>query len=54
VARHLDPSSLSESVARYAGGQVDAGCFASIEDVLSAGVEARQRAREAMGGLGER
>jgi Arc/MetJ-type ribon-helix-helix transcriptional regulator len=42
MARHLDPSSLPEDVARYAQGQVAAGRFASIEDVLSAGVEALQ------------
>jgi antitoxin ParD1/3/4 len=47
MARHLDPSSLPENVARYAQGQVDAGRFASIEDVLSAGVEALQERDQA-------
>lgn len=42
MARHLDPTTLPEHVARYAQGQVDAGRFESIEDVLSAGVEALQ------------
>ena len=40
MARYLDPTTLPEDVARYAQGQVDAGRFGSIEDVLSAGVEA--------------
>lgn len=40
MARYLDLSSLPENVARYAEGQVAAGRFASIEDVLAAGVEA--------------
>jgi Arc/MetJ-type ribon-helix-helix transcriptional regulator len=47
MARHLDPSSLPENVARYAQGQVAAGRFASIEDVLSAGVEALQERDQA-------
>ncbi|HEX7842101.1 MAG TPA: hypothetical protein VF469_31735 [Kofleriaceae bacterium] len=47
MARHLDLSSLPENVARYAQGQVAAGRFASIEDVLSAGVEALQERDEA-------
>ena len=42
MARHLDPANLPENVARYAQAQVAAGRFASIEDVLSAGVEALQ------------
>jgi Arc/MetJ-type ribon-helix-helix transcriptional regulator len=42
MARQLDPADLPEHVARYAQAQVDAGRFASIEDVLSAGVEALQ------------
>lgn len=40
MARHLDPADLPEAVARYAQAQVDSGRFASIEDVLSAGIEA--------------
>lgn len=42
MARHLDPADLPEDVARYAQAQVAAGRFASIEDVLSAGIEALQ------------
>jgi Arc/MetJ-type ribon-helix-helix transcriptional regulator len=42
MARHLDPRDLPENVARYAQGEVAAGRFASIEDVLSAGIEALQ------------
>jgi Arc/MetJ-type ribon-helix-helix transcriptional regulator len=42
MARHLDPADLPEDVARYAEGQVAAGRFASIADVLSAGIEALQ------------
>ena len=47
MARHLDPATLPEDVARYAQGQVDAGRFATIEDVLSAGVEALQERDQA-------
>lgn len=47
MARHLDPSSLPESVVRYAQDQIDAGRFATIEDVLSAGVEALQERDQA-------
>jgi Arc/MetJ-type ribon-helix-helix transcriptional regulator len=43
VPRHLDPADLPENVARYAQAQVAAGRFASIEAVLSAGVEALQQ-----------
>lgn len=42
MPRHLDPADLPEDVARYAQAQVAAGRFASIEDVLSAGIEALQ------------
>lgn len=42
MARHLDPTDLPEHVARYAKAQVASGRFSSIEDVLSAGVEALQ------------
>jgi Arc/MetJ-type ribon-helix-helix transcriptional regulator len=42
MARHLDPADLPEDVALYAQAQVAAGRFESIEDVLSAGVEALQ------------
>lgn len=47
MARYLDLASLPENVARYAQGQVAAGRFASIEDVLAAGVEALQERDEA-------
>jgi Arc/MetJ-type ribon-helix-helix transcriptional regulator len=40
MARYLDLTALPDHVARYAQGQVDAGRFATLEDVLSAGVEA--------------
>ena len=42
MARYLNPADLPENVARYAQAQVAAGRFASIEDVLLAGVEALQ------------
>lgn len=42
MARYLDLDRLPDNVARYAQGQVDAGRFASIEDVIAAGVEAPQ------------
>ena len=47
MARYLDLANLPENVARYAQGQVAAGRFASLEDVLSAGVEALQERDEA-------
>jgi Arc/MetJ-type ribon-helix-helix transcriptional regulator len=47
MARYLDLTSLPDNVTRYAQGQVDAGRFASIEEVLSAGVEALQARDEA-------
>jgi len=47
MARYLDLASLPDSVTRYAQGQVDAGRFASIEEVLSAGIEALQARDEA-------
>ena len=47
MARHLDPTDLPEDVARYAQAQVAAGRFTSIEDVLSAGVEALQERDQA-------
>jgi Arc/MetJ-type ribon-helix-helix transcriptional regulator len=40
MTRHLDPNDLPENVARYAQAQVAAGRFATIEDVLSAGIDA--------------
>ena len=47
MARHLDTSNLPENVVRYAQDQVDAGRFATIEDVLSAGIEALQERDQA-------
>ncbi len=47
MARYLGLTSLREDVALYAQGQVAAGRFASIEDVLSAGVEALRERDEA-------
>jgi Arc/MetJ-type ribon-helix-helix transcriptional regulator len=47
MPRHLDLADLPEHVARYAQTQVDAGWFTSIEDVLSAGVEALQACDQA-------
>jgi antitoxin ParD1/3/4 len=47
MPRHLDPADLPESVARYAQAQVAAGRFASVEDVLSAGVDALQEREQA-------
>lgn len=43
MARYLDPATLPEDVSRYAQEQVDAGRFATIEDVLAAAVEALQQ-----------
>ena len=42
-----DLANLPDNVTRYAQGQVDAGRFASIEEVLSAAVEALQARDEA-------
>jgi len=47
MTRHFDPADLPEDVARYAQAQVAAGRFASIEDVLSAGIEALQAREQA-------
>jgi Arc/MetJ-type ribon-helix-helix transcriptional regulator len=47
MTRHLDPATLPEDVARYAQGQVDAGRFATVEDVLAAAVEALQQCDQA-------
>jgi Arc/MetJ-type ribon-helix-helix transcriptional regulator len=43
VTRPLDPADLPENVARYAQAQVSAGRFASVEEVLSAGIDALQQ-----------
>lgn len=48
MARHLDLTALPDSVARFAQAEVAAGHYASIEEVLAAGVEAlRERAAAA-------
>jgi antitoxin ParD1/3/4 len=47
MARHLDPADLPENVARYAQAQVAAGRFASVEEVLLAGIEALQEREHA-------
>jgi Arc/MetJ-type ribon-helix-helix transcriptional regulator len=45
MSRHLDLAGLPDSVARFAQAEVEAGHYASIEEVLTAGVEAlRERA----------
>ncbi len=40
MARHLSADNLPEDVARLAEAEVAAGRFASVEDVVRAGVEA--------------
>jgi antitoxin ParD1/3/4 len=40
MARHLAAADLPEDIARAAEAQVAAGRFASVEDVVRAGVEA--------------
>ena len=46
MPRQLDPADLPEPVARFAQAEVAAGHYGSIEDVLTAGVEAlRERAQ---------
>jgi Arc/MetJ-type ribon-helix-helix transcriptional regulator len=47
MARHLDPATLPEDVFRFAQEQVDAGRFATTEDVLAAAVEALQQRDQA-------
>ena len=47
MSRHLDPADLPEPVARYAQDEVAAGHYASVEDVLAAGVEALREQAEA-------
>jgi hypothetical protein len=43
MPRTIDPSDIPEEVARFAEAQVAAGRFASVGDVLLAGVEALRR-----------
>ena len=47
MPRHLDPADLPEPVARFAQAEVAAGHYASIADVLTAGVEALRERAEA-------
>ena len=43
MSRHIDVAALPEDIARIAEAQVAAGNYASVEDVVRAGVEAVQR-----------
>jgi Arc/MetJ-type ribon-helix-helix transcriptional regulator len=47
MPRQLDLADLPEPIARFAQAQVAAGKYASIEEVLAAGVEALRRQSEA-------
>jgi Arc/MetJ-type ribon-helix-helix transcriptional regulator len=49
MSRHLDPADLPEPVARFAQAEVAAGHYATVEDVLAAGVAALQEQAEAEG-----
>ena len=40
MARHIEATDLPEDIARIAEAQVSAGRFATVEDVVRAGVEA--------------
>jgi antitoxin ParD1/3/4 len=40
MARHIEATDLPEDIARIAEAQVAAGRFATVEDVVRAGVEA--------------
>jgi len=46
MARPFDPADLPADIARAAQAQVAAGRFASVEDVLRAGVEAVEREQQ--------
>jgi Arc/MetJ-type ribon-helix-helix transcriptional regulator len=46
MPRHLDPADLPEDIARLAQVQVAAGRFATVEDVVRAGVEALQQRQQ--------
>jgi Arc/MetJ-type ribon-helix-helix transcriptional regulator len=43
MTRHIESTDLPEDIARVAEAQVAAGRFASVEDVVRAGVEAMGR-----------
>jgi Arc/MetJ-type ribon-helix-helix transcriptional regulator len=47
MSKALDPSTLPEPVARFAQAEVAAGHYPSVEDVLTAGVEALRERAEA-------
>jgi Arc/MetJ-type ribon-helix-helix transcriptional regulator len=47
MSGHLDLTDLPEAVARFAQAEVAAGHYASIEEVLTAGVEALRERAEA-------
>jgi Arc/MetJ-type ribon-helix-helix transcriptional regulator len=47
MPRQLDPADLPEPVARFAQAEVAAGHYASVEDVLTAGVAALKDRAEA-------
>jgi len=53
MPKHITSADLPEDLARFAEAQVAAGRFASVEDVLRAGVDAlRERAQgESLAGL---
>jgi Arc/MetJ-type ribon-helix-helix transcriptional regulator len=46
MPRTIDPGEIPEEVARFAEAQVAAGRFASVADVLLAGVEALEERAE--------
>ena len=47
MPRQLDPADLPEDVARFAQDEVAAGHYASVEEVLAAGVDALRERAEA-------
>jgi antitoxin ParD1/3/4 len=46
MPRHIESNDLPEDIARLAEAQVAAGRFASVEDVVRAGVEAVSRVEQ--------
>ena len=46
MPRHIEASQLPEDIARIAEAEVAAGHYATVEDVVRAGVEAVQRHRQ--------
>jgi Arc/MetJ-type ribon-helix-helix transcriptional regulator len=45
MPRHLDPTDLPDRVRLYAQAEVATGRYASVEDVLAAGIDALQELR---------